>query len=117
MTQNVPQFPADCCSQTFKDIIEKLQENPPTPLEKEINHIYGSIKSHMYEIDSDRDTCVTFYFQEKDLTIEERKYILDEISKRFPSLSYHKGSDYHKIINVTDKDVAMNRQYFIMVVE
>lgn len=116
-----PTFPADFCQDTFQTKVNDREEQRQKQfLEDDMKRIYNEIMPL-----KDQLVCraATFKFNSS-LCIAYRKYILEEILKRFPDVKYVKSAyydkdidamsnEYHTITKVTDDDVKLDYEYLI----
>ena len=124
MNQPLPTFPLDFNIQTFtRKMANDVEKRQRILIPKEMERIYNLVMAHNNLSEYYYNDFVKFQFN-TELNEQSKKYILEEIVKRFPYVKYATGSyydkgtdseiyNYHDIINVTDADVKYNCEYII----
>ena len=92
MDKPLPTFPLDFNFQTFtKELSNDIEKRQNILVEKEMDRIYNFVMAYKNYEHHYNNKSITFQFN-TELNEQSKKYILGEIMKRFPHVTYTTGS-------------------------
>ena len=114
MSQNFPKFPDDFCIETFTTKASEYYEKRQHELvSQEMNRIYNLVMDNKGK----NVTNVEIIFQfNSELNVVSRKYILEEILKRFPKVRYIDSTwdtIMYIIDDIIDDIIELDTEYII----